>query len=80
MRIEPGVVGLNWMWLPTWIGMNQQLTRELNEELSKHIVGRVLTDDVLDDISDIIVGYLEKRYPALEGLGDYLDGLKFVQA
>jgi hypothetical protein len=68
------------MWLPTWIGMNQQLTRELNEELSKHIVSRPLTDEVLDDISNIIVSYLEERYPGLGGLRDYLDGLKFVQA
>jgi hypothetical protein len=79
-RTEPGVIELNWMWLPTWIGMNQQLTRELNEELSRHIVGRPLTDETLDDISEIIVNYLEDRYPHLEGLRDYLDGLKFVAA
>ena len=77
-RTEPGVVELNWMWLPSWIGMNQQLTREINEELGKHVIGRHLTDEVLDDISDLIVGYLERRFPHLEGLRDYLDGLKFV--
>ncbi len=59
--------------------MNHQLTRELNEELKKHIIGRNLTEDVLDDISELIVGYLEKRYPDLEGLRDYLDGLKYVR-
>lgn len=78
-RTEPGVIELNWMWLPTWIGMNQQLTRELNEELSKQVVGKPLTEDTLDDISDLIMCYLEDRYPQLGGLRDYLDGLKFVE-
>lgn len=80
IRTEPGVIEMNWMWLPTWIGMNQQLTRELNEELGKHIVGRELTEQTLDDIGELIVSYLEKRYPHLNGLRDYLDGLKFVEA
>lgn len=79
-RTEPGVVELNFMWLPVWIGMNQQLTRELGEELKKHFVGKELTDRTLDELSELIIDYLEERYPHLEGLRDYLDGLKFVQA
>lgn len=79
LRTEPGVIELNWIWLPTWIGMNLQLTRELNEELSKQIVGRELTEETFDDIEELIMSYLDERYPHLEGLRDYLDGLKFVK-
>lgn len=75
----PGVLELNFMWLPTWIGSNAMLKRKLEEELSGKIVGRPLTEAELDEINDEVINVLEELNPAVEGLREYLDGLKYVK-
>lgn len=75
---EPGVVELNFMWLPTWMGLNPQLKKELEAELEPMLVGRELTDDVLDAAHEHALAYLINRHPHFEGLRDYLDAIKFV--
>ncbi len=74
---DPGVLELNWAWLPTWIGMNGRLKQEIEKELEPKIVGLPLTEQSLDHINDMVLDLLEKRCP-LKGLRDYLDGLKFL--
>lgn len=76
---HPGVLELNWMWLPTWIGSNAQLQKKLSKELDGKFIGRPLTEAELDEINDEVIGYLVEEYPLIEGLGDYLDGLKYVK-
>jgi hypothetical protein len=77
-RTGPGQLGLNYMWLPTWIGMNTQLLRELEEAISASIVGRVLDDGTLDLAHELVMDTLERKFPANVGLREYLDGIKFV--
>lgn len=67
------------MWLPTWIGSNAMIKKRLEEELSDLIVGRELTEQNLDEIDDLVIDALEELNPSVEGLRDYLDGLKFVK-
>jgi len=76
---SPGVLELNFMWLPTWIGSNGQLKKRLEEELKDKVVGRPLTENELDEINEEVIALLEKLNPSVEGLRDYLDGLKFVK-
>jgi len=76
---EPGVVELNFMWLPTWLGLNSQLKKELEAELQPLLVGQALTEELLQQAHDYILAYLVKRHPEMEGLRDYLDALKFVR-
>lgn len=78
-RTGPNTVGLNYMWLPTWIGMNVMLIKEIEAAVSPVIVGRELTDHVLDEASAAVVRVLQDKYPSLSGLNDFLDGLKFVR-
>lgn len=76
--IGNGVVELNYMWLPTWIGQNTALKAELEKKLKEDVVGRGVTEELLDDLHDAVINYLTEKYP-IEGLFDYLDGLKFVE-
>jgi len=73
----PGQAELNWSWLPTWIGINGALKKEIEKDLSNQIVGKPLDDRSLDEASELVIDFLCKKFP-LEGLRDYLDGLKFV--
>ncbi len=75
----PGVLELNYMWLPTWIGSNAMLKQQLEKELSGKIVGRPLTEAELDEINKEVISGIVELHPEIEGLDDYLDGLKFVK-
>jgi len=76
---SPGVLELNYMWLPTWIGINTPLKQELEKALSNKLVGKELTQAAIDEAHDLIVDFFADRFPTLAGLRDYLDALKFVQ-
>jgi hypothetical protein len=66
------------MWLPTWIGQNHQLKVELEKELRHLVVDQPATEETLDTLHDAVIDYLVKKYP-IDGLFDYLDGLKYVE-
>jgi hypothetical protein len=71
-------VELNYMWLPTWIGQNHNLKKEMEEYLRPKIVGRELTEQTLDEVHFMVIDFITQKFP-VPGLFDYLDGLKFVQ-
>ena len=79
VRFEEGALGLNSMWLPTWIGMNTALVKELEDHLAKSFLGHPLSRDTLDRANRSVIDLLVQKFPQLHGLGDYLDGLKFVE-
>jgi hypothetical protein len=78
-RTAPGKLELNFMWLPTWVGMNEALIRELEQELSKTIVGKDLTEELLDEAHQTLLQLLVTRFPNAGGLFEYLEGIKFVE-
>ena len=78
LRTRTGVLELNWTWLPTWVGMNTQLKKAIETELSDKVKGKPMTEAVLDEINDMVIDLLERKVPHVTGLRDYLDGLKFV--
>lgn len=75
---DPGVVELNFMWLPTFIGMNNRLKIEIEEKLKAKIVGKEITEESLDEINLEVMDFLIKKFP-ISGLGDYLIALKSVR-
>lgn len=77
---QPGVVELNYTFLPLFLGGHQSLMQEIEQELGKRFAGRLLTEEVLDEMHEAVLDYLAGKYPYLEGLRDYLDGVKFVTA
>lgn len=76
---DPGTLELNYMWLPTWIGLNSRLKQRIEREIAPLVEGRAITDEDLDRVNDAVINLLAKECP-LPGLSDYLDGLKFIQA
>jgi hypothetical protein len=78
-RTGPGKLELNYMWLPTWIGMNEGLIRELEKTLGETIVGKVISDDLLDEAHRQLLDIIVAKFPHQRGLFEYLDGLKFVE-
>lgn len=75
---EEGVVELNYMWLPTWLGLNAALQKTLESKVQEHAVGKPLTEETLDYLHVFVIGVIQSLFPTLDGLSDYLDGLKFV--
>ncbi len=75
----PGQVELNYLWLPTWIGMNKQIKEEMEAALAEKVEGRPLTEDTLDEVHTEVVDWLSKRFTSLPGLFDYLDAVKHVR-
>jgi hypothetical protein len=73
------VVELNYMWLPTWIGQNAQFKQKLETDLRSQIEGLELTESNLDKIDRMVLDYIVAQHTHVEGLFDYLDGLKFVR-
>lgn len=76
---DPGTLELNYMWLPTWIGMNTRFKQRIERELAPKIEGRAMTDQDLDELNDLVIQMIAAEFP-LPGISDYLDGLKFVKA
>jgi hypothetical protein len=76
---DPGTVELNFMWLPTWLGLSPQLKKDIEQELMPMLIGKDLTEEVLEKAHDHTLTYLVNRHPQFEGLRDYLDALKFVR-
>ncbi len=79
-RAGPGTLAVNYMWLPTFIGMNSHLIREIEEHISPSIVGLALDESTLALAHAKVLEFLEKRFPSTPGLFDYLDGIKYVDS
>lgn len=78
VAIGPGELELNYMMLPTFIGMNATLKKEIELALKPKIEGQPWTDGSLDQAHDLVVDFLVKRFAAIPGLRDYLEALKYV--
>lgn len=75
---KEGQIELAYTWLPTFIGMNTPLKMEMEKALQPKVLGRPLTEQILDEVHDLVVDWLCEKFPQLQGLRDYLDSLKFV--
>lgn len=74
---EPGVFELTWTWLPTFIGMNTAMKKEIETEVAPLITGKHATDDVLEAAHDKIIEIICRKFQR-PGLKDYLEAIKFV--
>lgn len=79
IRTAPGVVELNFMWLPAFIAYDNILKKRIEETLAPQLVGKDLNDDTLQWAHDEALDIICKAHHAIPGLRDYLDAMKFVQ-
>lgn len=75
---EEGTIEVNWMWLPSFIGMNSQIKLELEKEVSDKFIGAYLNEKTLNEANDLVIKCLQSKFKALKGLEQYLDCLKYV--
>lgn len=79
VHVGNGVVELNYMWLPTAIGMNSLLKQEIEKALADRLQGLPLDDHGLDQAHAVVVEFLEKKFPEIEGLPRFLDAMKYLE-
>lgn len=78
-RTGPGQLGLSYMWLPTFVGMNAALIKEIDDALTPMLVGQTLTEERLDCAHDKVLEILVTKFHMWSGLFEYLDGIKYVE-
>lgn len=76
VRTGPGELELNWTWLPTWIGMNGALKKEIEDALKSKLEGQPMDEELANQM---VMDFLVVRFPKVLGLYDYLDGLKYIE-
>lgn len=74
-----GVVELNYLWLPTVIGMNASLKQLMEKALKEELKLIPLDEAGLDRAHDIVVKYLLDKFPSVRGLDKYLDGMRYLE-
>lgn len=76
---DDGAIELRWMWLPTFIGQNYLVLKELGEAWKKQFPQGVSnTADALDAMHTFTIDWLCKKFP-LHGLNQYLTAIENVQ-
>jgi hypothetical protein len=69
---------LNYMWHPTFIGMNPILKKELEDAIMPMVQNKELTETLLDEVDRAILELLVQKFP-IDGLADYLCALSRVK-
>ena len=75
----PGVVSLNFMWLPAWLALNNVLKQQIEDGLGPILQKREMSDETLDEAHEWILCFFEQKFPAIENLRDCLDAVKYVR-
>jgi len=76
--VAPGKLALNFMFLPTFIGMNSTLRAKMEKVLNEKIVGLPWTESTFDLANDAVIEYVQAEFAGLPGLKDYLEAVKYV--
>lgn len=79
IRSGPGVVELNYMWLPAFIAYDAALKKRIEEKLGPKLVGKELIPELLEEAHNEALDIICSTHHALLGLRDYLDAMKFVE-
>lgn len=72
-----GELHVRWMWLPSWMGMNQTLVADLEAFVAEYTGPR--TPAMLDELSDRVVRRLADRFSTFSGLEEWLMSLRVVK-
>ena len=80
---NPNTLSVSWMWLPTFIGQNQQLLGELDHVLNAKFPPPIAPSSedemqsLLDEIHSFVIEYLDEKL-GIPGLNKYLSAIKSV--
>jgi len=77
--VGDGVVELNYMWLPTFIGMNKAVKDKIQEKIGAMFVREVLDDSSLAKMHEAVIQALVNEFPGIPGLEEYLRAIEHVR-
>lgn len=80
IAVEDGILELNFMWLPSCMGMNTVFQEAAVAHLSEQFVGRTLDDAALDEAHRSFVEFAQTCFPTFQNLDVYLNGLLQVES
>jgi hypothetical protein len=78
VREGPGKVGLNFMWLPAFCAMDNNLKKQVEEAVGPKLKGKPMNDETLNFAHNEALDFICNYHKAIPGLRDYLDAIKFV--
>ena len=73
-----GAVVLNYMFLPTFIGQNPVVQKELKTEMSKLFAGKSATPALMSEIHNWVIQWLQGKFQ-ITGLVEYLQAIENIQ-
>lgn len=74
-QTSPGHFELNYMWLPTWLGMNAERKRQVEEHICAVFVGKEATPE---DLHREVIDHLCQQFPLIDGLSAYLHAVEGI--
>ena len=75
---DPGVLEVNYMWLPAWMGMNANLISEMNQRVAEaNLVGLPAAEAEAKGHT-VVLEFLNERFPELRGVDSFLQLLAEV--
>jgi len=74
---EEGTLELNYMWLPTFIGMNTVLKKEIEEHIAPYVVGKEFSDKLQLSLDSVIMDFIFIKCP-IPGLREYIQALRNI--
>lgn len=76
---KDGAIELSWMWLPTFVGQNYLILRELGRVWEAQFPDGVAhTPEGLDEMHEFTINWLCEKFP-IPGLYTYLKGIERVE-
>ena len=76
---KDGAIELSWMWLPTFIGQNYQVMKDLGKAWNSEFPDGVAdTPTGLDEMHEFTIKWLSEKF-SIAGLGAYLSAIANVK-
>jgi len=76
---KDGAIELSWMWMPTFIGQNYMILKELGTAWGKEFPQGVQTDpESLDAMHEFTIKWICEKFP-IPGLETYLRAIENVK-
>jgi len=76
---KDNVIELSWMWLPTFIGQNYQVLKNLESAWKDRFPsGVAITQSSLDEMNEFTIEWLCDQFP-IKGLDKYLRAIENVE-
>lgn len=70
---------INWMWMPSFLGLSTSLTAQIRESLRQKFEGRTMTDRLVEEMHQKCIDVICEKFPNTRGLREYLMAIREVK-